>query len=121
VARANPDAALGGGDGFSCSYKAPPACADFLKFLLSVDNQKKFGEVGIGLPVAAGAETGITDPNLKGLVEFRNNASFIQSYLDIAYGASIGQALNDAIAQQFAGQLDSAGVVAALKSAAANR
>jgi raffinose/stachyose/melibiose transport system substrate-binding protein len=117
----SPDAALGGGDGFSCSYKAPPACAEFLEFLLSVDNQKKFGEAGGGLPVTAGAETGVTDPNLKGLVEFRNKASFIQSYLDIAYGASIGGALNDAIAQQFAGQLDSAGVVTALKSAAANR
>jgi raffinose/stachyose/melibiose transport system substrate-binding protein len=117
----SPDAALGGGDGFSCSSKAPPACADFLKFLLSVDNQKKFGEAGVGLPVTAGAESGVTDPNLKGLVEFRNKAGFIQSYLDIAYGASIGGALNDAIAQQFAGQLDSAGVVAALKSAAANR
>jgi raffinose/stachyose/melibiose transport system substrate-binding protein len=116
-----PDAALGGGDGFSCSFKAPPACADFLKFLVSVENQRRFGELGIGLPLAAGSEDGVADPNLKALLEFRNRASFIQTYLDIAYGSSVGQALNDAIAQQFAGQLDAAGVVAAVKEAAASR
>jgi raffinose/stachyose/melibiose transport system substrate-binding protein len=115
------DAALGGGDGFSCSFKAPPACADFLKFLLSVDNQKRFGELNIGLPLAPGAETGVADPNLKALLDFRSNASFIQTYLDVAYATSVGQALNDAIAQQFAGQLDPAGVVDAVKSAAASR
>jgi raffinose/stachyose/melibiose transport system substrate-binding protein len=117
----NPDAALGGGDGFSCSFKAPPACADFLKFLVSVDNQKRFGELNIGLPVAAGSETAVADPNLKRLVEFRNQASYIQTYLDVAYATSVGQALNDAIAQQFAGQLDAAGVVEGVKSAAASR
>ncbi len=116
-----PDAALGGGDGFSCSFKAPPACADFLKFLLSVDNQKRFGELNIGLPLAAGAEAGVADPNLKSLLDFRSNASFIQTYLDVAYATSVGQALNDAIAQQFAGQLDPPGVVDAVKSAAASR
>jgi raffinose/stachyose/melibiose transport system substrate-binding protein len=116
-----PDAALGGGDGFSCSFKAPPACADFLKFLLSVDNQKRFGELNIGLPLAAGAEAGVADPNLKALLDFRSNASFIQTYLDVAYATSVGQALNDAIAQQFAGQLDPPGVVDAVKSAAASR
>jgi raffinose/stachyose/melibiose transport system substrate-binding protein len=117
----SPDAALGGGDGFSCSFKAPPACADFLKFLLSVDNQKRFGELNIGLPLAAGAEAGVADPNLKSLLDFRSNASFIQTYLDVAYATSVGQALNDAIAQQFAGQLDPPGVVDAVKSAAASR
>lgn len=117
----NPNAALGGGDGFSCSFKAPPACVDFLKFLVTVDNQKRFGELNIGLPVAAGSETAVADPNLKGLVEFRNQASYIQTYLDVAYATSVGQALNDAIAQQFAGQLDAPGVVEAVKSAAASR
>ena len=32
-----PDAALGGGDGFSCSTKAPPACVEFLKYMLSAE------------------------------------------------------------------------------------
>jgi raffinose/stachyose/melibiose transport system substrate-binding protein len=117
----SPDAALGGGDGFSCSYKAPPACVDFLKFLVTVDNQKRFGELNIGLPVAAGSESAVADPNLKGLLEFRNKAGYIQTYLDVAYATSVGQALNDAIAQQFAGQLDAPGVVEAVKSAAASR
>ena len=78
-------------------------------------------ELNIGLPLAAGAEAGVADPNLKSLLDFRSNASFIQTYLDVAYATSVGQALNDAIAQQFAGQLDPPGVVDAVKSAAASR
>ncbi|MEP7054888.1 MAG: extracellular solute-binding protein, partial [Actinomycetota bacterium] len=50
-----PGAALGGGDGFSCTAKAPPECADFLQFLMSKDNQTQLGVTGFGLPTVAGA------------------------------------------------------------------
>jgi len=42
----------------------------------------------------------------------------VQLYLDIAYSQKIGQALDDAVASQFAGKLDPKGVVKAIADAA---
>ena len=111
-------AALGGGDGFSCSWKAPPQCVDFLKYIVSVPVQRRWGRLGIGLPVAKGSESSVTDPNLKALLQFRSAASFVQTYLDIAYGNKVGQAVNDAVSAQFAGTKDAKQVVKAIQDAA---
>jgi raffinose/stachyose/melibiose transport system substrate-binding protein len=111
-------AALGGGDGFSCSYKAPPECVAFLQYLVSPAVQKRWGKLGIGLPVAKGSESSVTDKNLKGLLKFRGSASFIQTYLDIAYGNKVGQALNDAVSAQLAGKKTAAQVVKSIQDAA---
>ena len=112
------DAAMGGGDGFSCSAKAPPECAGFLKYIMSVDVQKRFGATGVGLPTVKGSESGVTDANMVGLMKFRSSASYVQLYLDVAYGANIGGALNDAVALMFAGQATPQDVVTAVQSAA---
>ncbi len=117
----DPEAALGGGDGFACSSKAPPQCADFIRYILSVDVQKKFGALNVGLPVMAGSETSVSDPNLKTLLDFRGKASYVQTYLDIAFVTSVGQALDDAIAQQFSGNADPQKVVHLLADAAKHR
>lgn len=116
----DPDAVLGGGDGFSCTVDAPPACADFLAYITSEDVQQRWGELGVGLPVRSGATDSVENPNLQNLLEIRNSTPFLQSYLDIAYGQTVGQALNDAIAEQFAGALSPEEVVAAIEDAAAN-
>jgi raffinose/stachyose/melibiose transport system substrate-binding protein len=116
--KGNATAALGGGDGFSCSYKAPPECVDFLRYLVSPAVQKRWGRLGIGLPVAKGSESSVTDKNLKGLLKFRGSSSFIQTYLDIAYGNKVGQALNDAVSAQLAGTKTAAQVVKAIQDAA---
>lgn len=116
-----PGAVLGGGDGYSCSYKAPPQCADFLKYLASVDVQKRWAALNVGLPVAQGADTGVADPNLRNLIEIRNKTPFLQLYLDIAFPTSVGQALDDAIANQFAGSATPDQVVKTISDAAKNR
>jgi raffinose/stachyose/melibiose transport system substrate-binding protein len=115
----DPTAALGGGDGFSCSYQAPPECVELLKYISSVDVQTRFAETGAGLPVAAGAEVGVTDPNMKALLEARNGATYVQLWLDTAYGPTVGGAMNDAIANMFAGQATAEDIVQAMDDAAA--
>jgi raffinose/stachyose/melibiose transport system substrate-binding protein len=112
---------LGGGDGFSCSRNAPPECVDFLKYIVSPEVQKRWAALNIGPPVAKGAEAGVTDPNLRTVIDARGKAPFVQVYLDIAYGANVGQALDDAIAQQFAGKKSPDQVVSAIATAAKNR
>jgi len=103
--KALPGSLLGGGDGFACSWKAPqPACAQFLAYIDSPSVQRRIGSTSFGLPVRRGTESSVKDPNLSTVLKFRSSSPFIQLYLDIAYSQAIGQALDAAIADQFAGQ-----------------
>jgi raffinose/stachyose/melibiose transport system substrate-binding protein len=115
-----PDAALGAGDGFACSWKAPVECADFLEYFLTPDVQSRFGALNLGLPVAKGSESSVPDPSLAGLIDFRGKSSFVQQALDVAYPPSVGQTVNDATYRQFAGELTAEEVVKAIADSAAN-
>ena len=114
----DPTAALGGGDGFSCSYKAPKECVDLLKYISSVDVQTRFAETGAGLPVSAGAEVGVSDPNMQALLEGRNKATYVQLWLDTTYGPTVGGAMNDTIANLFAEKASPEDIVKAMNDAA---
>jgi raffinose/stachyose/melibiose transport system substrate-binding protein len=114
-------AALGGGDGFSCTSKAPPECADFLHFLMSKANQTELGANGFGLPTVAGAEVGLKDPNLIALLKFRNSAPLVQNYLDTTFGVNVGNALNDAVVGLLAGSTKPADIAKAVSDAAASQ
>jgi raffinose/stachyose/melibiose transport system substrate-binding protein len=117
--KALPGSLLGGGDGFACSWKAPqPTCAQFLAYIDSPSVQRRIGAINFGLPVRKGTENSVKDPNLRVVLGFRSAAPFIQLYLDIAYSQAIGQALDDAIADQFAGKATPAQVVAKIAGAA---
>ena len=117
----DPTAALGGGDGFSCSASAPPECVELLKYIASVDVQKRFAETGAGLPVTAGAESAVADPNMQLVLEGRNAATYVQLWLDTSYGPTVGGAMNDAIANMFAGQGSAKDIVDAMNAAAATQ
>jgi raffinose/stachyose/melibiose transport system substrate-binding protein len=115
-------AALGGGDGFSCSYKAPrAACVAFLQFIASADVQKKWTALNVGLPTNMAATSSVADPNLKNLITIRNKVPYVQLYLDQAFSTSVGQALDSATADQFAGTKSPQQVVKAITDAAANQ
>jgi raffinose/stachyose/melibiose transport system substrate-binding protein len=117
--KALPGSLLGGGDGFACSWKAPqPACAQFLGYIDSPSVQRRIGSTSFGLPVRKGTESSVKDPNLSTVLKFRSSSPFIQLYLDIAYSQAIGQALDAAIADQFAGQATPAQVVQKIAASA---
>ena len=117
--KALPGSLLGGGDGFACSWKAAqPACAQFLTYIDSPSVQRRIGSTNFGLPVRKGTESSVKDPNLRTVLKFRSASPFIQLYLDQAYSTAIGQALDQAIADQFAGKATPAQVVARIAAAA---
>lgn len=118
-AQGDPTAALGGGDGFSCSAWAPPECVDLLKYISSVDVQTRFGEIGAGVPVTPGSEKGIADENLKQVLAGLQEASYVQLWLDTAYGPTVGGAMNEGIVALFGGQGSPADIVRLMKDAAA--
>ncbi|BCJ56759.1 ABC transporter substrate-binding protein [Micromonospora endophytica] len=114
----DPKAALGGGDGFACAKNAPPECVEFLKYIVSPEVQKGYAETGTGLPVAKGAEAGVADPALKSILDATTGATYVQLWLDTAFGSTIGNAMNDAIVAIFAGNGTPEKVVEAMKAAA---
>jgi raffinose/stachyose/melibiose transport system substrate-binding protein len=114
----DPKAALGGGDGFACSKKAPKECVEFLKYIASPEVQKAYAAVGVGLPVAKGAGDGVAEPVLKSILEATNGASYVQLWLDTAYGSTVGTAMNDGIIAIFAGTGTPQKVVDDMKAAA---
>lgn len=114
----DPDAMVGGGDGYSCSVDAPPECVEFLEYMVSADVQQRFAETTGLVPIHPEASDSVTDENLQEVLEARDSAPYIQIYLDVAYGPNVGGALNDSLGLVFAGTGDAQDVVDAMQQAA---
>ena len=108
---------MGGGDGFASSKQAPPECVEFLKYIVSPEVEKNFAPTGADIPTVKGAETGLADPVMQTIAKATQDAGGIQLWLDTAFGANAGTAMNDAIVAIFAGKGQPQGVVDALKKA----
>jgi raffinose/stachyose/melibiose transport system substrate-binding protein len=114
----DPAAQLGGGDAWAVSQDAPDEAVEFVKYLVSDEVQKGFAENDMGLPTNPTASQYVADPALANLLQVRNDAPFVQLYFDTAFGASVGGAMNDAIALAFAGQATPQDIVDATQAAA---
>ena len=117
-AAGDPSVALGGGDGFSCTVRAVAACAGFLQYIDSAAEQQKFASQGLGLPVNSAAASSLSDPTLQTALQYTQKASYIQTYFDIAFPTNVGQALDDAVANYFAGQGTPESIVQSVTQAA---
>ena len=115
----DPTAALGGGDGFGCSAEAPPECAELLEYIMSEDVRAKFAASGSGIPTVPAATASLEDENLKAVAEGLANASFVQLWLDTAYGTTVGNAMNEGIVNLFGGAGTPEDIVKAMQDAAA--
>jgi len=102
----NATAVLGGGDGFSCTTgAAEPACADFLQYIDSTPVQEKLvQQANVGLPANTAAESVLTDPALQAAAHAHDSAAYVVEYFDIAFPTNPGQALDNALADFFAGK-----------------
>ncbi|RBY97425.1 ABC transporter substrate-binding protein [Blastococcus sp. TF02-8] len=102
--KGDPEAALGGGDAWAVAETAPDAATDLVKYLLSDEVQQGFAKNDMGLPTNPAATDSVSDPALAGLIQVRDSAPFVQLYFDTAFGTSVGNAMNDAVALLFAGE-----------------
>lgn len=118
----DPAAVLGGGDGFSCTTRAAQACADFLRHLAGDEVQTELASSGAGLPVNPNAAGALRTEALKTVFEHGREAPYVQMYFDRALPTNVGAALNEAVANFFAGQGTPEGIVEAVnKAASGNR
>jgi raffinose/stachyose/melibiose transport system substrate-binding protein len=108
---------LGGGDGFSCTTVAPAAtCAEFLKYIDSAPVQTKVVGANVGLPANPAASAALT-PAQQQVLTYSHAAPYIQTYFDIAFPTNVGQALDAAIANYFAGQGSAQSIITAVSQA----
>jgi len=99
-------AVLSGGDGFSCTTGASePACAEFLQYIDSTPVQEELVQkAGVGLPANSAAEAVLTNPALEAAAKAHADAAYDAEYFDIAFPTDQGQALDNALADFFAGK-----------------
>ncbi len=114
----NATTVLGGGDGFSCSTQSTSACPKFLEYIDSTAVQKQIAEAAVGLPVNAAASTALSVAAEKGVLNYYKNVSYLQTYFDVAFPVNVGNAIDSAIANFFAGQGNSQSIIQAVAQAA---
>ncbi len=116
-----PTDGVGGGNGIAVGKDAPPEAIDFLKFFESVDNANKLNTDNVGLSPVVGTSSSITDPNLQMVASGRDQATFMQLYLDQATSPAMGTAINDATIALFLGKSTPEKVCQAISDAAATQ
>ncbi|MGW3038229.1 extracellular solute-binding protein [Streptomyces sp. NPDC001178] len=94
---------FGGGGGHALRKGAPQAAVDFLKFFASETTDRELVKKTGAIPVAPGAESALSDPNLKAVEAQLKSATGFQLYLDQAYAPAVGQEINDSVAALIAG------------------
>jgi raffinose/stachyose/melibiose transport system substrate-binding protein len=100
----NPDDVLGGGDGFAVGANAPDETVDFLRFLVSEENQRAMAEAGLVMPVVVGVDDLFVDnPVSQAILNARNNAPYFQLYYDQFLPPAMGTVVLDSVESLFAG------------------
>jgi raffinose/stachyose/melibiose transport system substrate-binding protein len=114
----NPTAVLSGGDGFSCTTGASePACDEFLQYIDSTAVQEELvSKANVGLPANSAAEAVLTDPALQAAAKAHAGAAYDAEYFDIAFPTTAGQALDNALADFFAGKGSNSTIINSVSS-----
>lgn len=115
-----PGAMMGGVDGFTCSADAPKKeCTDFLNFFMQKEQQEGYANAFRTLPANQDAQSVVTDPALKSILEAYNEAPYVTVWLDTLFGQNVGNALNTSVVDMLAGKGTAADIVSGVNDAAA--
>lgn len=115
-----PGSMMGAVDGFSCSAKAPKqACTDFLNYMTEKPVQEAYYKAFNAIPANESAQSVVTEPYLKTVLEAYNEAPFVSNYLDTVYGQNVGNALNTSVVNLLAGKGSVDDIVKTINQAAA--
>lgn len=98
---------LGGINGWAVTKNASDAALDFATFMTNHDNEKKMAEAGMILPVAVGADSGVTNPLLAQSAKALAESTWHQNFFDQTLGAAVGRVVNDISVELVSGQMTS--------------
>lgn len=115
----DPSAMMGGIDGYSLSPNAPKEAFEFLEFLVTTDQQKLYSQAFVTIPVNKASQSVVTQPYSVSALEALNKAGYTMQFLDTQYGQNVGNAMNAAVVDLFAGKGTPAAIVSATSEAAA--
>ncbi|MEV8240011.1 extracellular solute-binding protein [Microbacterium testaceum] len=111
-------AIMGGVDGYSCWVNAPAQCTDFLNFLVNKENQENYAKAFQTIPASSEAMDAVDTPALQSALKAYTDAPYVSVWLDTLYGQNVGNALNVAVVDLFAGKGTPQGIVDAVNAAA---
>jgi len=114
----DPSAAMIGGDGMSCLAGAPDACAQFLSYMVSTPVQSAYAAQTNSVPSNPAAASSLTQPLVAKIAAAQKDCAYNMLWLDTAYGSNVGGALSSNVVALMMGQLDAAGFVKAVQTAA---
>jgi len=115
--KGEPTDTLGGIIGWLVTKGAPPEATDFLKYFISKDVQTKLAAAGLLIPVAKGAETGLTVPFMKRIADNLAKSKYHQNFYDQSLGPSVGRVVNDVTAEIAGGSMTPTQAAAAIQQA----
>ena len=92
---------LGGINGWLITKGSPKEAVDFLKFFISKDVQTRLASGNFIVPVAKGAEDGVSSPFMKNIVANLGKSKFHQNF----YDQMLGPVINDASAEIAGGSM----------------
>ena len=84
---------------------SPKEAAEFLKFLVSQDVQKRLAAGNFLIPVVSGADTGLTSSFMRDIAQNLARSKYHQNFLDQTLGPSVGRVVNDVTAEIAGGSM----------------
>lgn len=100
--KGKPTDVMGGGNGYIVGKNAPPEAVEFLKFIVSYENNSRLASQGRIIPVVKGAEKALKDENAKFIAQMVSKADYYQLYYDQFLPPAVGEAVKDATQMLFA-------------------
>jgi len=108
---------LGGITGWLVTKGAPKEAAEFLKYFISKDVQKRLAAGNYIVPVVAGADEGFVSPFMRNIARNLARSKYHQNFLDQTLGPSVGRVVNDAAAEIAGGSMSPKDAAKAIQAA----
>lgn len=108
---------LGGIGGFLVGANAPDEAVQFLQYFSSPEIQREAGEQNLYIPLAVGADAGITNPIRAQISRNLAESQWHQIFLDQDLGADVGGVVNDISLQLATGDIDPQGAAELIQEA----
>jgi raffinose/stachyose/melibiose transport system substrate-binding protein len=108
---------LGGITGWLVTKGAPKEAAEFLKFLVSQDVQKRLAAGNFLIPVVSGADAGLSSTFMRTIAQNLARSKYHQNFLDQTLGPSVGRVVNDATSEIAGGSMTPKDAAKAIQAA----